>query len=67
MGIGWIFSRFPFNLLIWKMIKSYISQLLFAHNPNNKKMGPIKIAPPSKTTIQQPPSPLLCIDLETNW
>ena len=46
MGIGWIFSRFPFNLLIWKMIKSYISQLLFAHNPNNKKMGPIKIAPP---------------------
>ena len=46
MGIGWIFPRFSFNLQIWKMIKSYISQLLFAHNPNNKKMGPIKIAPP---------------------
>ena len=59
MGIGWIFPRFPFNLQIWKMIKSqYISQLLFAHNPNNKKMGPIEIAPPpSKTTIQQPPLP----------
>ena len=57
MGIGWIFPRFPFNLQIWKMIKSYISQLLFAHNPNNKKMGPIKIAPPPKTTIQQPPLP----------
>ena len=68
MGIGWIFPRFSFNLQIWKMIKSYISQLLFAHNPNNKKMGAHQNCPPPQDNNPTTSPPwLMCIDLETNW